>query len=153
MKTSLKSLLVAVVVMMFCLPASAFAKPHSNHSNGGYHHQYNNDKRPNKPRHHASPPARQCGMTSSQFSTFVSLVKKTTFDRDKKELIKAAAASNSFTVSQIMQTMKLLTFSRDRIDVAASMYNSACDYNNWYMVYSLLDFTSHIKELQERIGQ
>ncbi len=92
-------------------------------------------------------------MTDYQFSTFVSMVQNTTFSRDQLELIKSAANSNSFTVAQVMQTMNLMTFSREKMDVAASMYNSVCDYNNWYMVYSLLDFNSHIKELKARVGQ
>ena len=153
MKSGLKNLFAAVAVMMFCLPATAFAKPHSNHSNGGYHQQYNNGRHHNKPQHHASPPARQCGMTSNEFSTFVSLVNKTTFRSQKMELIKAAAASNSFTVSQILQTMDLMTFSSDKVDIAEAMYDHVCDYNNWYMVYSAFDFDMYVRDLKKRIGQ
>ncbi len=157
MKNCLRSLFVAVIIMMFCLPATAFAKPRPGHSNGGHNAQIQRDKRNHKPSHRAPPHVRprvqQCGMTNSQFSTFLSMVKKTRFIRDQKELIESAAGSNSFTVDQVMQTMNLMTFSRDRMEVAASMYDSVCDYNNWYMVYSLLDFTSHIQELKSKVGQ
>lgn len=153
MRTYLRSLFVAVMLMIFCLPATAFAKPRPNHSNGGRHHQVQNDRRNHSPSRHSPPRVQQCGMTDYQFSTFVSMVQNTTFSRDQLELIKSAASSNSFTVAQVMQTMNLMTFSREKMDVAASMYNSVCDYNNWYMVYSLLDFNSHIKELKARVGQ
>ena len=152
MKTSLKSLFLAVIVLMFCLPATAFAKPHHNHSRGG-HHQQNYHNNYNRPKHHAPPRVQQCGMTSSQFSTFLSLVDNTTFRSQKLELIKAAAASNSFTVEQIIRTMNLMTFSSDKVDVAAAMYDNVCDYNNWYMVYSAFDFEMYARELRERIGQ
>ena len=154
MKTWLRSLFVAVILMMFCLPATAFAKPRPDHARGSHNAQAQHDKRNVRPSHR-SPPQHvyQCGMTNSQFSTFLSMVQNTTFTRDQKELIESAAGSNSFTVDQVMQTMKLMTFSRDRMEVAASMYNSVCDYNNWYMVYSLLDFTSHIQELKSLVGQ
>ena len=157
MKNCLRSLFVAVIIMMFCLPATAFAKPRPDHSNRGHNAQVQHDKRNQKPSHrsppHVQPHVQQCGMTNSQFSTFLSMVKKTRFTRDQKELIESAAGSNSFTVDQVMQTMNLMTFSRDRMEVAASMYDSVCDYNNWYMVYSLLDFTSHIQELKSKVGQ
>ena len=136
MKTTLKSFILVLVVMMFCLPATAFAKPH--HKNK---------------RHHAPPHAvQQCGMSSSQFSTFVALVKNTTFRSQKMELIKAAAATNSFTVAQIIQTMNLMTFNSDKVEIAAAMYNNVCDYSNWYMVYSVFDFNMYVTDLKRRIG-
>ena len=143
MKTHLKCLFVAVIVIMFCLPVTAFAKPH--HPNGGRHHSNHNN--------HASHYVQQCGMSNSQFSTFVSLVNNTTFRSQKLEVIKAAAASNTFTVSQVIQTMNLMSFSSDKIDVAAAMYNNVCDRNNWYMVYSVFDFSTQVKALKRKIGE
>ena len=105
-----------------------------------------------KPRHHA-PPARQCGMTDSQFSSFKSVIKNITFTSDKLEVIKAAAKSNSFTVNQVMQILNMLTFTSDKQDIAVALYDSVCDYNNWYMVYSLFTFSSDIREIRERVGQ
>ncbi len=151
MKTGLKSLFVAALVMMFCLPATAFAKPHFNHSRGG-HHQQEQVKPKHKHRHH-SHSARQCGMSDSQFSNLKSMIYNTTFTSDKLELIKAAAEYNTFTVDQVMQILKMLTFTSDKKDIAVALYDSVCDYNNWYMVYSLFTFSSDIREIKERIGK
>ena len=153
MKTSLKSLLVAVIFIMFCLPVTAYAKPHSDHSRGTHHQQSQHHNKQHKPKHHSSPPVQQCGMTNSQFSNFVSLVNNANFRSQKKELIESAAASNSFTVEQVIRIMNMMDFSSDKVDVAAAMYNHVCDYNNWYMVYSVFDFNMHVRELKERIGQ
>ena len=152
MKASLKCLFVAVIVLMFCLPATAFAKPHSHHSDGAHPRQIHHDKK-DKHKHHSPPHARQCGMTDRQFSSFVSLVKNSTFRSQKKNLIEGAAASNSFTVDQVIQIMNLMTFSSDKVDVAAAMYHSVCDRNNWYKVYSVFEFPMHVRELKEKIGQ
>ena len=153
MKTSLKSIFVAAIaMMMICLPVTAFAKPHSSHSKGDHHQQERHAKKQHKPKHQ-SPPIQQCGMSDSQFSNFVSLVNNVSFRSQKKELINAAAATNSFTVAQIIQIMNMMDFSSDKVDVAAAMYNNVCDYNNWYMVYSVFDFNMHVRELKERIGQ
>ena len=153
MRTSLKSLIVAVIVMMFCLPATAFAKPHRNHSEGGNHHQEQHNPNRHKHRQHGSPNVQQCGMTNDQFATFVSLVNNTTFRSQKKDIIEIAASSNTFTVAQVIQTMSLMTFSGDKVDVAAAMYHSVCDYNNWYMVYSVFDFEMYARDLRKKIGQ
>lgn len=156
MKTSLKGLFVAVIVMMFCLPVTAFAKPHSNHSNHSsvvYHQRNHNVKKHVKHRHHSPPPPRQCGMTNSDFSTFLSYANKKVFYSDKKEMILEVAASNSFTVDQVIRTLELTPFTIDKIDIAAALYNSVCDYNNWYKVYSVFTFNSDVKKLKAKIGQ
>ena len=151
MKNTLKSLFVAAIVMMFCVPATAFAEPHHNHLNGGHHQQYHHGGDHHKRSHH-SPPARQCGMSDSQFSNFLYLVSNTTFRSQKMEIIKAAAASNSFTVAQIMSTMRLMTFESDKVDVAVAMYANVCDYNNWYKVYSVFDFDMYARDLKKKLG-
>lgn len=153
MKNSLKCLFVAVIVLMFCLPATAFAKPQSHHSEGAHPQLIHHDKKEHKPKHHSPPHAKQCGMSNSQFSSFVSLVKNARFRSQKIDMIEAAAASNSFTVDQVIQIMNLMTFSSDKVDVAASMYHSVCDRNNWYKVYGVFDFQMHVRELKEKIGQ
>lgn len=153
MKTSLKNLFVAVIIMMFCLPATAFAKPHSNHSGGSHHQQMRNDKSHHKTKHHSPPPVQQCGMSDSQFSSFISLVKNTSFRSNKLEVVKAAAASNSFTVAQVIQVMDAVNFSSDKVEVAAALYDSLCDYDNWYQVYGQFIGSWHIEDLKAKIGQ
>ena len=142
MKTNLKCLLVAVIVMMFCLPVTAFAKPH--HSHGGRHHSDHNN--------HGSYYVQQCGMTDSQFAYFEQSVKDAFFESARMELVQSAAASNSFTVSQVVRIMNIMDFERYKIEAAAIMYNSVCDYNNWYMVYSALTYSSSTEELNAKIG-
>ena len=142
MKTSLRCLFVAVIVMMFCLPVTAFAKPH--HSNGGRHHFNHNN--------HASHYVQQCGMSDSQFAYFEQSVKDAFFESERIELVKSAAATNSFTVSQVIRIMNIMDFESYKIDTAVIMYHSVCDYNNWYMVYSALTYSSSTEELNERLG-
>ncbi len=162
MKTTLKRFILALVVMMLCLPATALAKPSSKdkrpHSPPSVIHQpshhvvHQSSRRVTQHHHSYRHVARQCGMTDSEFTTFISLVKKATFRRNQLELIKSAAASNSFTVSQIMQTMELMAFDSDKVEVAEAMYKNVCDSNNWYMVYSVFTFDSYSRDLKKRLG-
>ena len=136
MKTTLKSLLLALIVMMVCLPATAFARPHHSH---GRHHNNNGY-------------VQQCGMSDSDFANFEQAVIDAFMESARMELVRAAVASNSFTVSQVIRIMNIMDFERYKIEAAAVMYNSVCDYNNWYMVYSALTYSSSTTELNNMIG-
>ena len=168
MKTTLKSFILALVVMMLCLPATGLAEPSSKdkrpHSPPSAVHQPSHQvihqsshqaihQSSHRVTHHSNRRvARQCGMSDSEFTTFMSLVEKATFRRNQLELIKSAAASNSFTVSQIMQTMGQMAFDSDKVEVAEAMYKNVCDYNNWYMVYSVFNFDRYSRDLKNRLG-
>ena len=124
----------------------------------GMNHQpaYNHQQSYNNQSHHPGmmpPPPRQCGMTSSQFSNFKQSVNSASFSDDKKQVIRSAASSNSFLVSQVIEIMKIMTFDDDKVDAAATLYPSVCDKNNWYLVYNELSFSSSKDTLRNKVGQ
>ena len=155
MKTSLKYLFLAVFAMMFMLPTTAFAKPHSSHSQGAHHerdhHAKDHAKKP--PRHH-SPPAqqRQCGLSDEQFANVLDLVKQQVFRDDKKMYIGVTAGMYKLTVDQLIQFMNLFAMFDDRIEVAGDLYDYVCDQNNYYKVYDQFILSTHKQELTRRIN-
>ena len=91
-------------------------------------------------------------MSDSQFAYFAEAVKDAFFESARMDLVRAAAASNSFTVSQVIQIMNIMDFESYKIEAAAAMYHSICDYNNWYLVYNALTYSSSSDDLNEMIG-
>ena len=148
MKTSLKCLFLAVFAMMFILPATAFAKPHSSHSHGANHEQGHHSKKPPKDQ---SPPVQQCGLSDAQFANVFELVNSQVFKEDKKIYIGVTAGMYNLTVDQLIQFMNLFVFSSDRIEVAGDLYNYVCDLENYYKVYNEFTLSSQREELNARI--
>ena len=148
MKTYFKSLFAAVIVLVLCIPVTAFANPHhSGGRNHGNHHGHGHGHG-----HYSAQYVQQCEMTDSQFSYFVQAVEDAFFESDRMDLVRSAAASNSFTVYQVVQIMNIMDFERYKIEAAAAMYHSVCDYSNWYLVYNALTYASSSAELNEMIG-
>jgi hypothetical protein len=145
MKTGINALFVAVIMLMLCLPLTAFANPHHSHGgrNHGNHHGHGN---------HGYQYVQQCGLTDSQFAYFAESVREAFFESDRMDLVRTAAASNSFTASQVIQIMNIMDFESYKIEAAAAMYHSLCDYSEWYLVYSALTYSSSSEELNRMIG-
>ena len=149
MKTGIKCLFAAVMVLIYCLPIKASAEPHHRGQGHGGHHGHVDHHHGHVGYH--SDYGYQCGMSDSAFNYFESMVKDAFFESKRMELVREAAASNSFTVAQVIRIMNIMDFESYKIEAAAIMYHSVCDMGNWYMVYGALTYSSSSDELRAKI--
>jgi hypothetical protein len=92
-------------------------------------------------------------VTDADFDTMGKRVADATYADDQLALVKQLAASNWFSVSQVVGLMKLCSFEDTRIDVAVALYPRIVDPQNWYLVNDGFTYSSSKQSLRDRIGQ
>jgi len=90
-------------------------------------------------------------ITHRSFRRFSSAVRRSSFDRDRVALVRDMSRRVAFSSAQVVALMRLCSFDKSRVDVAAALYRNVLDPAEWYRVYPALSFSSSRKKLRQRL--
>lgn len=91
-------------------------------------------------------------MDARAFAALTTEMGRAHFADDKLALVKTAAATNYFTVAQVVQLMKLASFDDTRVEIAVALSPRVLDGDKWFEVYGALSFSSSRDALRQRLG-
>ena len=92
-------------------------------------------------------------MNDGAFVQFLNILKRNAnFDEDKMNLVTQQSRNSSFTSEQVRVLLKALSFDKNRLTLAKSLYSKCVDKNNYFVVYDVFDFDANKKELMKYIS-
>mgnify|MGYP003591128998 FL=1 len=92
-------------------------------------------------------------MNDGAFVQFLNILKRNAnFDEDKMNLVTQQSRNSSFTSEQVRVLLKALSFDKNRLTLAKSLYSKCVDKNNYFVVYDAFDFDANKKELMKFIS-
>lgn len=89
--------------------------------------------------------------TFSQF--FEMLQKKESFDDGKIKFINQQMRTSMFTAVQIRDLVKSMSFDKNKLALAKSMYHNCVDKNKYFVVSDAFDFENSRRELMDYISK
>lgn len=91
-------------------------------------------------------------MDETTFGKFFEMLERNEkFDDGKMAMINQQMRSSLFTSYQIKSLVKSLSFDRNKLNLAKSMYRKCADKNKYFLVYDAFDYESSKRELMEFI--
>ncbi|MCY1662078.1 DUF4476 domain-containing protein [Chryseobacterium sp. SL1] len=89
-------------------------------------------------------------MDNSSFSEFMDMLRKNArFDDSKLSMIRQQMRTTMFTSQQISALVKEVSFDKNKISFAKSMFSKCVDKHKYFLVYDAFDFESSKRELME----
>ncbi|WP_029293548.1 DUF4476 domain-containing protein [Chryseobacterium hispalense] len=93
-------------------------------------------------------------MDNRSFSEFLNVLRKNAnFDESKLSMIRQQMRTTMFTAEQITALVKEMSFDKNRLSLAKSMYTKCVDQERYFLVYDAFDFESSKKELMDYISK
>lgn len=93
-------------------------------------------------------------MDNNTFRRFFDMMKKNeSFDDGKIALINQQMRNSMFTAEQIRDLVKSLSFDKNKLSLAKSMYRNCADKDRYFVVYDAFDFESSKRELMNYISR
>ncbi len=97
-------------------------------------------------------PAPIAAMQANAFASLTDQIGRAAFADDKLGLVMTAAATNYFTVAQVVQLMQLASFDDTRVEIAVACAPRVIDGERWFDVYGALSFSASRDSLRQRLG-
>ncbi|MDM1554695.1 DUF4476 domain-containing protein [Chryseobacterium indologenes] len=92
-------------------------------------------------------------MDNATFRQFFDVMQKNEkFDDGKIAMINQQMKNTMFTAVQIKDLVKSLSFDKNKLSLAKSMYLNCTDKNKYFIVYEAFDFENSKKELRDYIS-
>jgi hypothetical protein len=92
-------------------------------------------------------------LDNNSFGEFLSMLQKNArFDDSRLSMINQQARSTMFTSQQIQVLVKEMSFDKNKLSLAKSMYFKCADKNKYFLVYDAFDFESSKRELMDFIA-
>lgn len=89
-------------------------------------------------------------MDNSSFSEFIDMLRKNArFDDSKLSMIRQQMRTTMFTSQQISALVKEVSFDKNKLSLAKSMFSKCVDKHKYFLVYDAFDFESSKRELME----
>lgn len=89
-------------------------------------------------------------MDNSSFSEFLDMLRKNArFDDSKLSMIRQQMRTTMFTSQQISALVKEVSFDKNKLSLAKSMFSKCVDKHKYFLVYDAFDFESSKRELME----
>jgi hypothetical protein len=93
-------------------------------------------------------------MDNATFRQFFEMLQKNEkFDDGKVSMIKQQMRSSVFTAAQIRDLVKSLSFDKNKLSLAKSMYLNCADKDKYFVVYDAFDFENSKRELRDYISR
>lgn len=92
-------------------------------------------------------------MDDRNFASFMEAMKRNNFDDGRINFVKSQLKNSNFTSQQIAIMMKSLSFDRNRLILGKMLYPICVDKQNFFQVYSSLDFDSSRNELMNFVSR
>lgn len=93
------------------------------------------------------PPPPPMAMPPQDFEDFLSVLKKESFDGDKKQMLRIVSTGESFTIDQILAVLQEFVMCNDKIEAVRIMYPSVTDKYNAYKLIQAFTFSSEKEEI------
>ncbi|WP_185285950.1 DUF4476 domain-containing protein [Chryseobacterium indologenes] len=84
---------------------------------------------------------------------FETLKRKESFDEGKIAMINQQMRTSMFTSAQIRDLVKSMSFDKNKLALAKSMYRNCVDTNKYFVVYDAFDFENSKRELMDYISR
>ena len=98
-------------------------------------------------------PVGPVAMDSGAFASLYSQIKAESFSDSKLDVLRTAASSHYFTVSQIKRILGEFSFSKDQLAVVRIVKDKLVDEKNVFQLYDAFTFQSDKKELRKILGR
>ncbi|WP_164975807.1 MULTISPECIES: DUF4476 domain-containing protein [unclassified Chryseobacterium] len=93
-------------------------------------------------------------MDNSTFRQFFEMLQRNEkFDDGKLAMINQQMRNSMFTAVQIRDLVKSLSFDKNKLSLAKSMYLNCVDKNKYFVVYDAFDFENSKRELRDYISR
>ncbi|UHO39953.1 DUF4476 domain-containing protein [Chryseobacterium capnotolerans] len=93
-------------------------------------------------------------MDNATFRQFFEMLQKNEkFDDGKLAMINQQMRNSMFTAVQIRDLVKSLSFDKNKLALAKSMYSNCVDKNKYFVVYDAFDFENSKRELRDYISK
>ncbi|MDN3692842.1 DUF4476 domain-containing protein [Chryseobacterium tructae] len=93
-------------------------------------------------------------MDNTTFRQFYEMLQRNEkFDDGKVAMINQQMRNSMFTAIQIRDLVKSLSFDKNKIAMAKSMYRNCVDKNKYFVVYDALDFENSKREVMDFISK
>jgi hypothetical protein len=98
-------------------------------------------------------PASSRAMGSAAYSALLGELQGASFDRDRLERARAAAASNGFTCAQVAGLLRTFQFDAERLNAAEALAPRAVDPENAALVAGAFEFSTNGEKAAELVGR
>jgi hypothetical protein len=91
-------------------------------------------------------------MTDPEFAELIKTINNSSFQDDKKQIIRSSSNHNFFTVAQVIEIATIYPFDDDRLDVIKTLYPRILDVHKNYLLYNCFKFDSEKEKLERFIN-
>ncbi|GAA5101102.1 hypothetical protein GCM10023210_40290 [Chryseobacterium ginsengisoli] len=93
-------------------------------------------------------------MDNNTFSQFLEMLHKNArFDDSRLSMINQQTRTTLFTSQQINTLVREMSFDKNRLSLAKSLYSKCVDKNKYFLVYDAFDFESSKRELMDFVSR
>lgn len=93
-------------------------------------------------------------MDNNTFGQFLEMLHKNArFDDNRLSMINQQTRTTLFTSQQINTLVKEMSFDKNRLSLAKSLYSKCVDKNKYFLVYDAFDFESSKRELMDFVSR
>ena len=85
-------------------------------------------------------------MRSKDFDTLYKIVKESSFDKDKIDIISIACIGNRFDTGQCISLLSLFNFDNSKLEALEALAPRLAEREKAYEILELFDFSSHKKK-------
>ena len=87
-------------------------------------------------------------MNEHDFEDLIEILENEWFDSSKLSTAKQALRSNTMSAEQVKRLVETLTFESSRLDLAKFAYEYTLDKENYYLIFTALNYSSSVNELE-----
>jgi hypothetical protein len=91
-------------------------------------------------------------MNDQNFRQLKQMVQQETFDDRRLELLRSALPDNAVSSNQVLELMQILSFEKNKLELAKFAYRYTTDRNNYFLVQDGLLFSNSKAELSRYIS-
>ncbi len=92
-----------------------------------------------------------CTMDNQRFQQLKTAVENESFDENRLNLIKSVLPNNSISSTQVRELMQLMSFERNKLELAKFAYRYTFDRGSYFIVNDVFSFSSSKTELSNYI--
>lgn len=92
-------------------------------------------------------------MNQNSFENLVELLSEEWFDSRRLATAKNAIKNNTFSAEQVKQLIETFTFESSKLEIAKFSYDHTIDKENYYIIFSTLNYNSSVNELEIWINE
>lgn len=109
----------------------------------------NRDRDREGDRNHDKDVVRLSPISMQEFDQLLGAVEQSSFDQDKKKIVKTSSNNNYFLVEQVIKLTSKFSFDKDKLDVIEILYPRVLDLDKNYLLYNCFTFSDSKGKLEK----